>query len=131
MNYAFGMLSLYVQDVEKSKAFYTEFLGMKLIPAFSSPTFVFLQPTEGTPIALQDMSTLPPGVAAQSGGFEVNLEVEDANAARQEWIAKGVEVLTEVTDMGAGLFFRAKDPEGHVLSVYHLYPQVKAMSEQS
>ena len=64
MNHTFGMLSLYVQDIEKSKAFYTEFLGMKLIPELSSPTFVFLQPTEGTAIALQDLSMLPPGAPA-------------------------------------------------------------------
>src|SRR6266702_348075 len=89
MNQAFGMLSLYVQDVEKAKAFYTEFLGMKLIPAFSSPTFIFLQPTEGTPIAIQDLNALPPGVSAQQGGFEINLEVEDVDAALQEWKAKG------------------------------------------
>ena len=126
MNQAFGMLSLYVQDVEKAKAFYTEFLGMKLIPAFSSPTFIFLQPTEGTPIAIQDLNALPPGVSAQQGGFEINLEVEDVDAALQEWKAKGVEVLSEVTDMGAGRWFRAKDPAGHVLSVYQLYPQMKA-----
>jgi predicted enzyme related to lactoylglutathione lyase len=127
MNHGFGMLSLYVQDVEKSKAFYTEFLGMKLLPAFSSPTFVFLQPSDGTAIALQDVALLPAGVPAQPGGFELNLEVEDLDAAFQEWKAKGIEVLSEVTDMGAGRFFRAKDPEGHVLSVYQFYPQVKAM----
>src|SRR6266487_6919153 len=126
-NHAFGMLSLYVRDVEKAKAFYTEFLGMKFIPEFSSPTFVFLQPTEGTPIAMQDLNALPPGESAQQGGFEINLEVEDVDAALQEWKAKGVEVLSEVTDMGAGRWFRAKDPAGHVLSVYQLYPQVKTM----
>src|SRR6266702_3630315 len=47
-------------------------------------------------------------------------------APLQEWKAKGVEVLSEVTDMGAGRWFRAKDPAGHVLSVYQLYPQMKA-----
>ncbi|GAC1302396.1 MAG: hypothetical protein NVS4B7_20590 [Ktedonobacteraceae bacterium] len=127
MNHAFGMLSLYVQDVEKSKAFYTEFLGMKLLPAFSSPNFVFLQPSTGTAIALQNLASLPPGVPAQPGGFELNLEVEDLDAALQEWKAKGIEVLSEAKDMGAGRFFRAKDPEGHVISVYQFYPQVKAM----
>jgi predicted enzyme related to lactoylglutathione lyase len=127
MNHTFGMLSLYVQDVEKAKAFYTEFLGMQLIPALSGPNFVFLQPAEGTPIAVQDLSALPPGVPAQQGGFELNFEVEDVDKALQEWKARGIEVLTEVSDMGAGRWFRAKDPTGHVVSVYQLYPQVKAM----
>jgi predicted enzyme related to lactoylglutathione lyase len=129
MNHTFGMLSLYVSDVEKAKAFYTEFLGMKFLADFSSPTFVLLRPTEGTQIALQPLSALPPGASAQPGGFEVNLEVEDVDAAWQEWQAKGIEVLTEVSDMGAGRWFRAKDTEGHVLSVYQLYPQIKAMQQ--
>nr|HET6903327.1 VOC family protein [Ktedonobacteraceae bacterium] len=129
MKHAFGMLTLYVRDVEKAKAFYTDFLGMKFIPEFSSPTFVFLQPTHGTSIALQDLASLPPGVPAQPGGFEVNLEVDDVNAAYQEWKAKGIELVSEVTDMGAGLWFRAKDTEGHVLAVYELYPQMKAAHE--
>jgi predicted enzyme related to lactoylglutathione lyase len=73
------------------------------------------------------VSALPPGESAQQGGFEINLEVEDVDAALQEWKAKGVELLSEVSDMGAGRWFRAKDPIGHVIAVYQLYPQVKAM----
>ncbi len=129
MKHTFGMLSLYVRDLEKAKTFYTEFVGLKVVAAVSGPTFIFLQPTEGTPIALQDISTLPAGIAAQAGGFELNFEVEDVDAAWQDWKAKGAEVLTEITDMGAGRMFRAKDTEGHVLSVYQMYPQVKAMQQ--
>ena len=126
MKHGFGMLTLYVEDVEKAKAFYTEFLEMQFLADFSSDTFVLLRPVSGTQIALQPLSALPPGTSAQPGGFEINLEVEDVDAAYQEWKAKGVEVLTEVADMGAGRWFRAKGPEGQVLSVYQLYPQMKA-----
>lgn len=129
MKHGFGMLTLYVRDVEKAKAFYTDFIGMKFVPEFSNATFAFLQPAQGTSIALQDVAGLPSGVPAQPGGFEVNLEVDDVKAAYQEWKAKGIELVSEVTDMGAGLWFRAKDTEGHVLAVYQLYPQMKAPSE--
>ena len=129
MKYGFGMLTLYVRDVEKAKTFYTDFIGMKFVPEFSNETFVFLEPTQGTSIALQDLASLPPGVPAQPGGFELNLEVDDVNAAYQEWKAKGIELVSEVADMGAGLWFRAKDTEGHVLSVYQLYPEMKANRE--
>jgi predicted enzyme related to lactoylglutathione lyase len=60
-------------------------------------------------MSLQDLASLPPGVPAQPGGFELNFEVEDLDAAYQQWKAKGMEVLTEMMDMGAGRFFRAKD----------------------
>lgn len=129
MKYSFGMLSLYVQDMERAKAFYTEFLGMTVIPAFSNPSFVFLQPAEGTPIALQDIATLPSGVPGQTGGFEINLEVEDVKQAFQAWKAKGAELLTDITDMGAGLYFRGKDTEGNIVCPYQMYPEVKAMSQ--
>jgi len=129
MNHAFGMLTLYVKDVEKAKNFYTEFLGMQFLKDFSNDTFVLLRLTSGTQIALQPLSALPAGASAQPGGFEVNLEVEDVKAAWQVWKAEGLEVLTEITDMGAGLWFRAKDTEGHVLAVYELYPEMKAAQQ--
>lgn len=127
MKYAFSMLSLYVSDIESAKAFYTEFLGMKIVPEFSGPSFVYLQPVEGTPIGLQDMTTLPAEIPAQGGGYEVNLEVEDLDQALQEWKAKGIEILVEITDMGAGRYFRARVAKSHVLCVFQYYPEVKAM----
>jgi predicted enzyme related to lactoylglutathione lyase len=125
VNYGFGMLTLYVSDVEKATAFYTEFLGMKLLREFSSPTFAYLQPVSGTAIALQPLSSLPAGESTQAGGFEINLEVDDLDAAWQEWKNKGVEIVAEISDMGAGRWFRAKDTEGHIIAVYQMYEQFK------
>jgi len=125
MNHGFGMLTLYVSDMEKAKAFYTEFLGMQFLADFSSPTFVLLRPVQGTQIALQPLSELPEGEAKRAGGFEVNLEVEDLDAAWQAWNARGIPVLTEIADMGVGRWFRAKDTEGNMIAIYQMYPQFK------
>jgi predicted enzyme related to lactoylglutathione lyase len=127
MNYEFGMLGLYVRDMEKAKAFYVDFVGMKLISELSGPGFAFLMPAKGTAIALQDISTLPADLQGQPGNFEINLEVDDIDTAANEWKAKGIEIILDVTDMGAGRFFRARDTEGHFLSVYQLYDAVKNM----
>lgn len=102
---------------------------MQLISALSGPSFAFLQPAEGTPIALQEVTALPPGVPAQQGGFEINLEVDDLDTALQEWKSKGAEVVAEIADMGAGRWFGVKDPDGYMVAVYQLYPQVKAMRQ--
>src|SRR5947207_647789 len=40
-------------------------------------------------------------------------EVEDADAVYKQWQSKPIELVGEVTDMGAGRTFTAKDPEGH------------------
>src|SRR5216683_294608 len=112
MSYKLGLVSLFVRDVAKAQAFYVDFLGMKVVSEFSGPDFVFLVPTWGTPIALQNVTTAPQHLVGPPTGFELNLEVEDVDAALQEWKAGGVEVLSEITDMGAGRYFRARDPEG-------------------
>jgi predicted enzyme related to lactoylglutathione lyase len=127
MNYEFGMLGLYVRDMEKAKAFYVDFLGMKLIDQLSGPGFTFLMPAKGTAIALQEISSLPTDLQNQPGGFEINLEVDDIDAAASAWKEHGVEIISDVADMGAGRFFRARDTEGHFLSVYQLYDVVKNM----
>ncbi|GCE29130.1 hypothetical protein KDA_46140 [Dictyobacter alpinus] len=123
MPYGFGLLGLYVQDIEKAQQFYVDFLGMTLVPENSTPSFVYLLPTKGTPIALQAASTLPAGSPPQVGGFELNLEVEDLKATWQAWQDRGVEILNEITDMGVGHWFRARGPEGQLISVFQMYPQ--------
>src|SRR5438067_611193 len=105
MSYSLGMVSLFVRDVPKVRAFYVDFLGMQVVPEFSSPDFVFLLPAWGTPIALQNAATVPQHLTGRSGGFELNLEVDDVDATWHEWKARGVEGLSEVADMGAGRAF--------------------------
>ncbi|GLV60904.1 hypothetical protein KDH_77230 [Dictyobacter sp. S3.2.2.5] len=121
MQHGFGLLGIYVQDIEKAKAFYVDFLGMQLVPENSTPTFIYLNPVKGTPILLQAASTLPEGFSAQAGGYELNLEVDDLDAARQAWEARGVEILTANQDMGIGRWFRASGPENQLISVYQMY----------
>ena len=130
MDYSFGMFSLNVRDVKKAKEFYADFIGMQVIAQLSSDTFVFLQPKSGTPIALQDISTMPPELQVPPGGYEINLEVDDLDAAYREWKEKGIEIAQDITDMGAGRYFRARDTEGYYLSVYELYEAVKNMRPQ-
>ncbi|WP_201363522.1 VOC family protein [Dictyobacter formicarum] len=121
MKHGFGLLGIYVQDIEKAKAFYTDFLGMQVVPENSSSTFVYLNPVKGTPIALQAASTLPEGFPARAGAYELNLEVDDLEAARKAWEAQNVEMLTDIQDMGIGRWFRAKGPEDQLISVYQMY----------
>jgi predicted enzyme related to lactoylglutathione lyase len=79
---------------------------------------------------LQDATKETYGVPLAHGGIIPGFEVEDADATYQQWKAKSIEILGEVTDMGAGRNFTAKDPEGHYIQVFHLYPQVRDMQKQ-
>ena len=115
-----GFVVLYVRDLEKSKSFYTDVLGLTVMEAISGPTFVTLRPEGGAMVGLQDRaaSQLPPGKEEQSGSVELSFEVDDVDDTWSKWKDRGVELLTDPMDLPFGRYFLAKDPEGHYLSVY-------------
>ena len=117
-----GFVILYVDDVAKMKAFYSDTLGIPVMQQFDGPTFVALQPSAGSILALQDKTTaeLPAGQAIHPSGVEVSFEVADVDGLCQQWQAKGVQVVTAPIDMPFGRYFKAKDPEGHYVSAYRL-----------
>jgi predicted enzyme related to lactoylglutathione lyase len=131
MSAQLGLLMLLVRDVPRAKAFYTENLGLEVVPQFSSDEFVMLRSRTGGPsLALQDATKETYGVPLAHGGIIACFEVEDADAVYQQWKEKSVELVGEVIDIGAGRSFTAKDPEGHYIQVFHLYPQVLEMQKQ-
>ncbi len=116
-----NFIILYVSDVEKSKAFYVNALGMSVVEAHSSPTFVTLRPSDGgSMIGLQDKaaSQLPAGKEEQAGGVELSFEVVDVDVTWKQWKENGVEMVTEPTDLPFGRYFMAKDADGYYLSAY-------------
>ncbi len=111
---------LYVRDMNKSKAFYTDVLGMKVLEVASGPNFVTLRSASGAMVGLQDRtaSRLPPGREEQPGSVELSFEVDDVDATWKHWKDRGVELLTDPMDLPFGRYFLATDPEGHYLSAY-------------
>jgi catechol 2,3-dioxygenase-like lactoylglutathione lyase family enzyme len=121
MSYKVGMISLFVRDVAASTTFYTDVIGFQLQAQFSNEEFAIGQLASGPSLSLRSLNQLPAGTPATPGGVELSFEVEDIQTAWQDWKSKNVEDLTEITDMGAGLNFSAKDPDGHALNVYKLH----------
>jgi predicted enzyme related to lactoylglutathione lyase len=120
MSFRVGTIMLYVSDVARSKEFYAHVLNAKVLPDFASEGFAMLQLPESPPLALFAVSGgLPPGVSVTPGGFELDLEVEDLEATYQDWAAKQVELITEIIGQGGMRLFYGKDPDGHLLAVYH------------
>ena len=125
MSYKLGMLSLFVRDVAQSTIFYTSLLGFQLQSGISREGFAIGLLESGPSIALCSLDQLPADLRAEPGGIEIQFETDDIQRAWQIWKAKNVDGLTEVFDMGAGLAFSAKDPDGHRLAVYHLHGMSK------
>src|SRR5262249_61026329 len=120
MNSSLILVSLYVRDLPGAQAFYTEKLGLEVVPQLTGGGFVFLKPARGTPLALQDAAMLPPGTGAQPGANSLGFDVDDLEATYHDWRAAGIEVVSEIGDMGAGRVFYARDPEGNSLAITQL-----------
>jgi predicted enzyme related to lactoylglutathione lyase len=115
-----SIVTLYVQDVDRARQFYTTVVGIPEFLPLSSPTFVTLRPAEGSMIALQHVSTVAPDQLKPAGGFELNFEVGDVDHVFAAWLAAGVQVVTPLENKPFGRVFTALDPEGNLLSVYEL-----------
>src|SRR5258708_26254993 len=76
-----GFVVLYVHDMAKVQAFYTEILGLSVVEAVSGPNFVTLRPTGGSLLALQDnaASRLPPGEDEHPGSVEMCFVLYDVD----------------------------------------------------
>src|SRR5436305_12500100 len=116
MHYRLGMVTLFVQDLPKAKAFYTGVLGLSEVPEFGGEQSALLQLASGIPLIIQDASRFPPGSIKPAGRVEIALQVDDVDAAGQDLKAKGVAV-SEMEDVGVGRFFRLRDPEGHLRNI--------------
>src|SRR3954469_10402593 len=113
-----GFVVLYVQDMEKVKAFYTEVVGLAVVEAVSSPTFVTLRGAGGSLLALQDKAAalMPPAREDRPGTVELSFEADDVDETWRRWKAQGVTVVADPVDLSFGRYFLAQDPEGHYLS---------------
>jgi predicted enzyme related to lactoylglutathione lyase len=126
----FTLLSIFVTDLPRMQAFYTERVGLEVVPQLSNPAdFIFLN-ADGTSLALRAASELPPGTQPTVGTMELAFETADIAATRQDWLDHGVEVTSEIFDMGAGLIFTARDPEGNSLSMTQLHDSLRIMRQE-
>ena len=125
--YGLALVMMYYEHVGTARDFYVEKFGFTPVPEFSSDDFAFMRPANGTPVALVTRGMLPPGVPPQPGGVQLSLEVADVDAAYEALTAHGVDVVSEITDMGAGRNFLVRDPGGHVLNVYAMYAQPRSI----
>ncbi|MFI5274198.1 MAG: VOC family protein [Ktedonobacterales bacterium] len=131
MNSEMTLLSLYCDDLPAMRAFYTERLGLEVVPYLSNDAdFIFLKGSGGTPIALRAASGRPKEMPATPGAVEITFDAPDLDAVHADFTAHGVPILSGITDMGAGHMFLAHDPAGNILSIAQLNDDVRAARTQ-
>ncbi|HET7839235.1 MAG TPA: VOC family protein [Rectinemataceae bacterium] len=117
--YAIDSFVLYVEDIERSLAFYALITGSQ--PARLSPTFVAVEFGEGPRLELKQRAESVPPATVTGGGTELSIRVPDEAALRAlygEWKGLGVRILQEPTSMVFGTTFVGLDPDGHRLRVF-------------
>ena len=111
-----------VNDVERSRRFYTEVLGGETVLE-GEPTIVALAngwvtinvgggPTEDKPTVTLE----PPADLDRTSAF-LNIRVADIETTYAEWSARGAEFLTPPQDRGAEIRCFLRDPDGHLIEV--------------
>jgi len=111
-------------DVERSKRFYTEVLGGRVV--FTGPgglTYVSLAnswiiinvgggPTDDKPTVVLDTPREPDRVSSF-----LNIRVKDIRAVYAEWSARGAEFLTPPKQHQYEIRCYIRDPDGHLIEV--------------
>lgn len=109
-------------DVERSRAFYAEVLGGKVVLE-RGPCIVKLAngwiiinegggPTPDKP----DVTLAPPSDPSRASSF-LNVRVADVRATYEAWKAKGARFLTEPVDFGREIRCYVRDPDGYLIEV--------------
>ena len=127
-------LELYVDDIERSVAFYTNALGFNAGPS-EYPTY---RPIErrGMRLALQTISQLAPDHPLVRGapgvprglGVEIVLEVDDLEELHGRLAGLGLDVSPLKTQDWGLRDFRVLDPDGYYLRITTLPPGLPAAS---
>lgn len=118
----FRLIVLYVDDVAKSQAFYTDLLGR---PAVESSANFAMFPLPPVMLGLWSRRDVAPAVAGAPGAMEVDFGVSDEKAVaacHADWKERGLRIAQEPTEMDFGHTFVALDPDGHRLRVMALKP---------
>ncbi len=110
-------------DVERSRRFYTEVLGGKLVYSHDDLRYVALAnsfiiinvgggPTDDKPTVILETPPDPDRVSSF-----LNIRVKDIAAVYAEWSAKGAHFLTEPKQHAYEIRCYIRDPDGHIIEV--------------
>jgi len=110
-------ISLPVTDMERSKKFYGETLGLPQIGNLSFPEF---QLGENISVYLLDMEAVGSSFTAPHTA-NIALRVPDVHEARKELEARGVEFEGDVLDTTVCHMAFFRDPDGNALMLHRRY----------
>jgi catechol 2,3-dioxygenase-like lactoylglutathione lyase family enzyme len=117
-----GAITLFVEDLATTKAFYAEVFGLPLIHEDDdSVVFDFGNAVVNllrSPAATELIDPATPGGQGDGPRLQLTLEVADVDAISAELTARGVELLNGPMDRPWGIRTASfRDPDGHVWEI--------------
>ena len=117
-------LLLVVEDIARSRAFYTDVVGAKLFREYGGTSAVLefqgnwlLLVTGGGPTEDKPTVTFGPPADPDRVSFQLTMRVPDCHAAYVVLKSRGAEFLTPPVDRGGEIRCFFRDPDGHLLEI--------------
>jgi lactoylglutathione lyase len=108
----FDMLMVYVQDMQRSVAFYRDILGLPL--QMESPGWSQFDLGNGVTLGLHPARGLQPEPVS---GWTPGFKVDDVRAARERVVSAGAEISSDFHDIPGGVVLEFADPDGNRIDV--------------
>jgi catechol 2,3-dioxygenase-like lactoylglutathione lyase family enzyme len=111
-------IALQVRDLDASRRFYTEHLGLS--PADRSPPGAVVFDTTPIPFAIRTPLIDLSASELLGWGVSIWLACDDADAFHERLVAAAVVILAPPVDGPFGRFFSFRDPDGYTVTLHTL-----------
>ena len=115
---------LVVDDIARSRAFYTDVLGAKLFREYGGDSAVLefqgvwlLLVTGGGPTPGKPTVAFAPPSDPDRVSHQLTMRVPDCQAAYETLVGRGAEFLAPPVDRGGEIRAFLRDPDGHLLEI--------------
>lgn len=109
-------IALQVRDLDASRRFYTELLG--LVPAGRSPPDAVVFETKPIPFAIRKPLVNLSETDRLGWGVSLWIACDDADLLHASLTAAGVPIVAPLADGPFGRFFAFRDPDGYAVTAH-------------
>ena len=111
-----SFLALQVRNLEASRAFYIDKVGLKPLPQNPPGAIVFS--TRPVPFAIRTPLVDLDATTRLGWGVSLWMAATDADAVHDQLVEAGVSIVLALADGPFGRFFAFRDPDGYTITVH-------------
>jgi catechol 2,3-dioxygenase-like lactoylglutathione lyase family enzyme len=123
-----SFLALQVRDLEASRAFYVETIGLKPLPQNPPGAIVFS--TRPVPFAIRTPLVDLDATNKLGWGVSIWMAATDADAVHDQLVEAGVKIVLAPADGPFGRFFAFRDLDGYTITVHTVAPDQESKGDR-